>query len=81
MNFDPITIEAGPEEVLFILVSSIRNLREGLATDTSSKRVMAIASEMQRTSFLTELEYKFVLSLHYLNFQVGEGSTYFTSIL
>ncbi len=46
MNFDPITIEAGPEEVLFILVSSIRNLREGLATDTSSKRVMAIASEM-----------------------------------
>jgi len=30
---------------------------------------------------LTELEYKFVLSLHYHSFQVGEGSAYFTSIL
>ena len=46
VNFDPITIEAGSEEVLFILVSSIRNLRENLATDTSSKRVMTISSEM-----------------------------------
>lgn len=81
VNFDPITIEAGPEEVLFILVSSIRNLREGLATDTSSKRVMAIASEMQRTSFLAELEYKFVLSMHYPNYQVSEGTSYFTTVL
>lgn len=32
-NFDPITIEAEPEEVLINLIASILNLREGISVD------------------------------------------------
>ena len=77
VNFDPITIEAEPEEVLINLIASIKNLRKNIATDGTSKRVMAIANEMKRSSFMADLEYKFVLALSYPTYPVGEGSPYF----
>lgn len=70
VNFDPITIEAEPEEVLFNLIASIKNLRKNIATDGTSKRVMAIANEMKRASYLADMEYKFVLALSYANYPI-----------
>ena len=80
VNFDPITIEAEPEDVLINLIASIKNLRKNIATDGTSKRVMAIANEMKRTSYMADLEYKFVLALSYASYPVGEGSPYFQTI-
>jgi tetratricopeptide (TPR) repeat protein len=65
VNFDPITIEAEPEEVLINLIASCKNLRKNIAVDGTSKRVMGIANEMKRTSYLSDLEYKFMLALNY----------------
>lgn len=81
VNFDPITIDAEPEDVLVNLIASIKNLRKDIATDGTSKRVMAIANEMKRTSRMADLEYKFVLALSYHHYQVGEGSPYFRAML
>ena len=77
VNFDPITIEAEPEEVLFNLIASIKNLRKNIATDGTSKRVMAIANEMKRASYLADMEYKFVLALSYASYPIAEGSPYY----
>jgi len=81
VNFDPITIEAEPEDVLINLIASIKNLRKNIATDGTSKRVMGIAQAMKRTSYMADLEYKFVLALSYASYPVGEGSPYFHTIL
>lgn len=81
VNFDPITIEAEPEEVLFNLIISCQNLRKNVVVDGSSKRILGIANEMKRTSYLTELEYKYVLALNYNIYNVSENSTFFDLII
>ena len=81
VNFDPITIEAEPEEVLINLAASIANLRKNIAIDGTSKRVMAIANEMKRASYKAEFEYKYVLALNYPEFPVNEGSNYFNLMI
>jgi hypothetical protein len=43
--------------------------------------VIARANEMKRTSYLAELEYKFVLALNYSQYPVGEGSSYMVTIV
>ena len=81
VNFDPITIEAEPEEVLMNLIASVKNLRKNIATDATSKGVLKLANEMKRTSYLADLEYKFVLALNYANYPAGEDSPFFQTIL
>ena len=65
MNFDPITIEEQPEDVLINLMRSVNNLRKDIAVNEGSKRIMEIAAKMERASYLTELELKYVLALNY----------------
>ena len=77
VNFDPITIEEQPEDVLINLIRSVKNLRRDIAVNEGSKRIMAIAAEIERTSFLTELEVRFVLALNYPVYQIGEDQPYF----
>jgi len=81
VNFDPITIEAEPEEVLINLIASLKNLRKNIAVDNTSKRVMGIANEMKRTSYLGDLEYKFVLALNYPQYSVNENSSFFELVV
>lgn len=81
VNFDPITIEAEPEELLINLIASCKNLRKNIAVDGTSKRVMGIANEMKRTSYLCDLEYKFILALNYPNYSINENSPYFELII
>ena len=77
VNFDPITIEAEPLDVLINLIASIKNLRKDIVIDSTSKRVIAIANEMRRTSFLADLEYKYVLALNYTWYPVSDTSSFF----
>ena len=81
VNFDPITIEEQPEDVLINLIRSVKNLRRDIAVNEGSKRIMAIAAEIERTSFLAELELRYTLALNYEIFMVGEGTPYFDTML
>jgi len=56
-------------------------LRKNVVVDGSSKRILGIANEMKRTSFLTELEYKYVLAINYNNYNVSENSPFFDLII
>lgn len=49
--------------------------------DGSSKRILGLANEMKRTSFLTDLEYKYVLALNYNTYDVSEKSPFFDLII
>ena len=49
--------------------------------DGSSKRILGIANEMKRTSFLTDMEYKYVLALNYNIYNVSENSPFFDLII
>jgi len=59
----------------------VKNLRRDIAVNEGSKRIMAIAAEIERTSFLNELELRFTLALNYPVFMVGEGTPYFDTML
>ena len=65
INFDPLTVEVSPEDILNNLVASIKNIRKGIAVDTNSVRIVAIANEMKRTSFMADMEYKYCLALRF----------------
>ena len=80
-NFDPITIEAEPEDVLINLIASILNLKEGIAVDGSNKQVLLKAAKMKRASYINDLEYKLVLALNYPKFPVDVDSGYFATML
>ena len=56
-------------------------MRKNVVVDGSSKRILGIANEMKRTSFLTELEYKYVLAINYNNYNVSENSPFFDLII
>jgi len=59
----------------------MKNLRRDIAVNEGSKRIMAIAAEMERCSFLNELELRFVLALNYACYMIGEGTPYFDTML
>lgn len=80
MNFDPLTSDVEPDELIMVLIGSLKNLRKNIAVDSSSKRVIQIANEMKRTSYLGDMEYKFVLALNYPVYQINEKSQYFQII-
>jgi hypothetical protein len=44
INFDPVTIDDKPEDILINLISSVKNLRKNVVADTSSKKMMEIAN-------------------------------------
>ena len=48
--------------------------------DGSSKRILGLANELKRTSFLTDLEYKYVLALNYNTYDVSEKTPFFDII-
>lgn len=64
INFDPVTIEDKPEDILLNLISSIKNLRKNVIADTSSKKMMELANKIKRSSYLAEMEYKFCIALN-----------------
>lgn len=80
INFDPVTNDTSGDDMLINLVSSIKNLRKNIAIDTSSDRIVGIANQMKRTSFMADLEYKFCLALRYPNYPTGEKSMFFSLI-
>lgn len=80
INFDPVTNDTSGDDMLTNLVSSIKNLRKNIAIDTSSERIVGIANNMKRTSFMADLEYKFCLALRYPNYPTGEKSMFFSLI-
>lgn len=55
-------------------------MRKNIATDQSSKRVMAIANQMKRASYIADIEYKYCLALSYPLYPLGEKSAYFETI-
>ena len=42
INFDPITVEDKNEEILFNLISSIKNLRKNVNIEISSKKMQEV---------------------------------------
>jgi hypothetical protein len=76
VNFDPVKIDDSPSDLLMNLVASIKNLRKNIVVDTSSSRVIKLANAMRRTSYLADIEYKFVLGLRYHHYLMGEKSLY-----
>lgn len=81
VNFDPLTIDTTPQDMLNNLVASIKNIRKNIAVDTSSARIVQIANSMKRTSYLADLEQKFILALRFPNYPLGEKSIYFSMII
>ena len=70
-------MEDRAETVLINLVYSIKNLRKNtVQIDLNQKRLQMIAIQMRRTSFLAELELRYVYALNCKGYQVGEGTTF-----
>lgn len=80
-NFDPITMEDKPENVLVNIYCSVKNLRRHLVYDQNSRKQTDIANRIKRTSFLAELECKLCIALNSKSFQTFEGSPIFNLIL
>lgn len=81
VNFDPITLEAEPEEILYNLIASVKNLRKGIAIDETSQALIARANRMKRASYMADLEYKYCLALNYPAYPTGDNSPYFATIV
>jgi hypothetical protein len=64
INFDPLTIEDIPFDILRNMMVSIRNIRKNILTEGATKRVLLVANSMKRTSFLGELEIKYIIALN-----------------
>ena len=56
-NFETISVDDKPEKIMRILYHSLRNVRKNIQQiDTSQKKLILVASQMKRTSYLSELE-------------------------
>lgn len=81
-NFDPITLEDKPENILINLYCSVKNLRKHIVVDTSSKKQVDLGYRMKRISFLAELECKLCIALNSKsNYLTYEGTPYFNLLL
>lgn len=67
--------------MLYNLIASIKNLREGIATDGSNVKVLLTASKMKRCSYIMDLEYKLVLALNYSDYPTDGESRYFETMV
>jgi hypothetical protein len=77
-NFEPITFEDKPENVMQNLFLSVKNLRKNLVIDSSSRKQVEIAQRMKRTSYLAELECKLCIALNCRNpYPTYENSSFF----
>lgn len=63
------------------MIVSIKNLRKDIAIDGASKRVIGIANEMKRTSYICDMEYKYVLALNYNTYPIHEHSAFYHIIV
>ena len=80
VNFDPVQLDAVPEDILVNLFCSVYNLRQDLVTDHTQREIMEQAAEIQRTSYNAELEYKYVLALNYKQYPTGPDSSFFKTM-
>jgi hypothetical protein len=80
VNFDPVQLDAVPEDILVNLFCSVYNLRQDLVTDHTQREIMEQAAEIQRTSYNAELEYKYVLALNYKQYPTSQESSYFRTM-
>ena len=80
-NFEAITFEDKPENILANIYCSVKNLRRNLVIDMSSKRQIEISYRMKRTSFLAELECKLCIALNSKNYLTYEGTPMFNLFL
>ena len=55
-------------------------MRKNIAIDNTSKRIVNIANQMKRASYLCDMEYKYCLALAYKEYALGEKSPYFQVI-
>jgi len=81
INFDPVTVEDKPEDILLNLISSIKNLRKNVVADVTSKKMMEIAAHIRRTSYIAEMEFKFCVALNCKGYPCQEGTPFFNVIL
>ena len=81
VNFDPLIVDTDEQDILINLITSIKNIRKDISIDGASKRVLGIANEMKRASFICDMEYKYVLALNYSNYPIHEHSAYFHVII
>jgi hypothetical protein len=44
INFDPVTVDDKPEDILLNLISSIKNLRKNIVVDLSSKKMVDLSN-------------------------------------
>ena len=59
------------------LFYSIKNLRKNtVQIDYNQKRLQIIAAQMRRTSYLAELEMRYVIALNYPDYSVGAGTCF-----
>lgn len=81
INFDPVTVEDKPEDILLNLISSIKNLRKNVVADNSSKKMIELANKIKRTSYMAELEFKWCIALNCKGYPTHEGSPLFNVML
>eukprot|EP00347_Sterkiella_histriomuscorum_P000542 403375452 len=81
INFDPVTVEDKPEDILLNLISSIKNLRKNVVADTTSKKMVDLANSIKRTSYLAEMEFKFCIAINCRGYPCHEGSPMFNVLL
>lgn len=77
-NFETISVDDKPEKILRILYHSLRNVRKNIQQiDTSQKKLILVASQMKRTSYLSELELKYCYLLRCKAMPAGVGSPFY----
>ena len=74
-------LEDKPEDILLNLISSIKNLRKNIVADTTSKKMIDLANKIKRTSYLSELEFKFCIALNCKGYPTQEGTPLFNVML
>ena len=81
-NFEPLTLDQKPTEILEILFYSIRNLRINTnQIDVSQRRLALLSIQIKRASYLAEMEFRYVYALKCPGQQVGEGTSYLNILL
>lgn len=81
-NFEPLTLDQKPTEILEILFYSIRNLRINTnQIDVSQRRLALLSIQMKRASYLAEMEFRYVYALKCPSQPVGEGTSHLNIIL
>ena len=71
-------VDEHPAKIVKVLYFSLRNLRKNISQiDMTQKKLQITATQMKRTSYLSELELNYIYALHARGFNVGAGSNFF----